>query len=275
MAANIKRDIESNRRRTDTMKAPAPGSKEAQLRALRTTSPVGRTAAQTKAQFTATHVSVQATPDTPATVAAKATMARKVMEGAAKALGVPTGPRTGIVEASTIAATGTLAAGPNLDAQAEKAAAARKGHLSGPAGSVEDDTKASATAAATTTAAGAEQENATMSKKAATAARKAKPAKKGAKSSARRAPKSDAARATKAGSSNKDSMVGKVIALASRPQGASPAELNKLTGWKGCPWKWQFSNPKKTGWCDRRGLGFEVKTVDGDTRYCVTTPAKK
>lgn len=245
MEANIKRDIEANRRRTDTMKTPAPGSKEAQLRALRsTTSPVGRTAAQTKAQFTATHVSVQATPDTPATVIAKATQARKVMEGAAQALGV------------TIPA-------------------ARKGHLSAPVGSVEDDTKAPATAEATTTAPTAEQENA-MSKKAATATRKSKPAKKGkpAKSTARRAPKSDAARTTKAGASDKDSMVGKVIELASRPNGASPAELNKLSGWKGCPWKWQFSNPKKTGWCDRRGLGFEVKTADGETRYCVT-PAKK
>lgn len=65
-------------------------------------------------------------------------------------------------------------------------------------------------------------------------------------------------------------MVVKILALASRPNGVSPAELNKVTEWKGAPWKWLFSNPKKNGYCDRWGYKFKVADHEGETRYCVT-----
>ncbi|HEY5378173.1 MAG TPA: hypothetical protein VIJ78_01385 [Pseudolabrys sp.] len=42
-------------------------------------------------------------------------------------------------------------------------------------------------------------------------------------------------------------MVVKILAAASRKQGVSPAELNKLTGCAGAPWKWLFKNPKRNG----------------------------
>jgi hypothetical protein len=48
-------------------------------------------------------------------------------------------------------------------------------------------------------------------------------------------------------------MVAKIIALALRPEGVSPAELNTVTEWKVAPWKWLFSNPKGTGYADRWG----------------------
>jgi hypothetical protein len=61
-------------------------------------------------------------------------------------------------------------------------------------------------------------------------------------------------------------MVVKILALASRKNGVSPAELNALTTWKGAPWKWLFSNPKKTGYCDRWGYRFKVLTEKDDPR---------
>jgi hypothetical protein len=90
-------------------------------------------------------------------------------------------------------------------------------------------------------------------KKAASA--KPKAAAKAAKPKAERAPKG---------------MVVKILALASRKGGVSPAELNKVTKWKGAPLKWLFSNPKKNGYCDRWGYKFEVRQIDDETRYCTT-----
>jgi hypothetical protein len=66
-------------------------------------------------------------------------------------------------------------------------------------------------------------------------------------------------------------MVVQILKLASRPTGVSPAELNKLTNWKGAPWKWLFSNPKKNGYCDRWNYKFKViEGPEGETRYSVT-----
>jgi hypothetical protein len=65
-------------------------------------------------------------------------------------------------------------------------------------------------------------------------------------------------------------MVVKILALASRKGGVSPAELNRVTDWKGAPWKWLFSNPKGNGYCDRWGYKFKVTDVDGETRYCAS-----
>jgi hypothetical protein len=53
-------------------------------------------------------------------------------------------------------------------------------------------------------------------------------------------------------------MVDAILKLARRDQGVTPAELNTLTAWKGAPWKWLFSNPKCTGYCDRRSLTLEI-----------------
>jgi hypothetical protein len=55
-------------------------------------------------------------------------------------------------------------------------------------------------------------------------------------------------------------MVTEILRLASRAKGVTPAELNALTGWKGAPWKWLFSNPKGTGYCDRWGYKVRVLT---------------
>lgn len=53
-------------------------------------------------------------------------------------------------------------------------------------------------------------------------------------------------------------MRAKIIELALRPEGVTPAELNELTEWKGAPWKWLFSNPKGTGFADRWGYKLSV-----------------
>src|SRR5579862_759300 len=62
-------------------------------------------------------------------------------------------------------------------------------------------------------------------------------------------------------------MVVEILKLSSRENGVSPAQLNELTKWKGAPWKWLFSNPKKTGYCDRWGYTFKVVDFNGETRY--------
>lgn len=99
---------------------------------------------------------------------------------------------------------------------------------------------------------------------------------KAAKAPAAKAPKAPAAKApaakapkepkepkaTKA-SDAKASMADALVALAMRPEGVSPAELNEVSKWNGAPWRWLFSNWQKTGWCDRRGLGFEVIKGEG------------
>ena len=83
------------------------------------------------------------------------------------------------------------------------------------------------------------------------------------------------AKATKPAKTNGDrkpsGMVIKILAMASRKSGVTPAELNKLTTWKGAPWKWLFSNPKGNGYCDRWNYKFKVERGDdGETRYFAT-----
>lgn len=60
-----------------------------------------------------------------------------------------------------------------------------------------------------------------------------------------------------------DGMAARIVALCCREQGATPAELNALTQWKGAPWKWLLSNRKGTGLADRYGYDL---TVDKDGR---------
>jgi len=65
--------------------------------------------------------------------------------------------------------------------------------------------------------------------------------------------------------------VAEILKLASRPKGASPAELNELTSWKGASWKWLFQNPKQNGYCDRWGYKLVVhKNEQGGVRYQVS-----
>jgi len=64
--------------------------------------------------------------------------------------------------------------------------------------------------------------------------------------------------------------VAEILKLASRPKGASPAELNELTSWKGAPWKWLLQNPKQNGYCDRWGYRLAVLQTDQGVRYHVT-----
>lgn len=63
-----------------------------------------------------------------------------------------------------------------------------------------------------------------------------------------------------------------ILKLASRTGGASARELNELTGWRGAPWRWLFSNPRKTGVCDRWGFDFHTQRTDSGVRYFVTKP---
>lgn len=67
--------------------------------------------------------------------------------------------------------------------------------------------------------------------------------------------------------------VAECIALALRPQGVTAKELNELTGWTGAPWRWNFSNPKNTGWAQKHGYDFEVKKEGGTVTYHLSAKA--
>lgn len=67
--------------------------------------------------------------------------------------------------------------------------------------------------------------------------------------------------------------VAECITLALRPQGVTAKELNELTGWNGAPWRWNFSNPKNTGWAQKHGYDFEAKKENGVTTYHLTAKA--
>jgi len=59
--------------------------------------------------------------------------------------------------------------------------------------------------------------------------------------------------------------------LASRPNGASRAELIKLTGWKQQAWKWYFVNSNDNGFCQKFGYKLDViEGKDGETRYRIS-----
>lgn len=77
---------------------------------------------------------------------------------------------------------------------------------------------------------------------------------------AAKAPKGE--RQPRAAKTAPDGMYARIVALCSRDEGATPAELNEMTKWKGAPWKWLLSNPKGTGLADRYGYELIV-TKDG------------
>ncbi|UGY13755.1 hypothetical protein HAP48_0035065 [Bradyrhizobium septentrionale] len=93
----------------------------------------------------------------------------------------------------------------------------------------------------------------TVTKKA-VAKKKTKPAKKKATA----APVKKAA-ATKRDSDKPSGMTAELVKLALRASGVTPAHLNERSKWKGAPWKWFFSNPKKTGVADRFGYKLKVE----------------
>lgn len=66
-------------------------------------------------------------------------------------------------------------------------------------------------------------------------------------------------------------MVAKIIDLAVREEGVTPAELNTLTNWKGAPWKWLFSNWKGTGYADRWGYNLIVTKNAKKVAYKLVT----
>jgi hypothetical protein len=55
----------------------------------------------------------------------------------------------------------------------------------------------------------------------------------------------------------------------------SPQKLNELTEWRGAPWKWLFSNPKKTGYADRWGYKFTVLQPDAENKRLVRYKVEK
>lgn len=70
------------------------------------------------------------------------------------------------------------------------------------------------------------------------------------------------------------SLARRCIELAQRDQGVTTAELNELTGWKGAPWRWLFSNRKGEGWCDKAGLPFRAERQGRNTVYHIDTEAR-
>lgn len=54
--------------------------------------------------------------------------------------------------------------------------------------------------------------------------------------------------------------VRKIVALASRPEGATKAELEAASGWKNAGWPWMFFNPKTgKGIAPRHGMKLVIK----------------
>lgn len=102
--------------------------------------------------------------------------------------------------------------------------------------------------------------------KKAAAKKKTKPAKKKATA----APAKKKAAATKRDSDKPSGMTAELVKLALRASGVTPAELNERSKWKGAPWKWFFSNPKKTGIADRFGYKLKVERDGRAVTYFLT-----
>ncbi|MGY3130098.1 type IV secretory pathway TrbL component [Bradyrhizobium sp. USDA 4501] len=65
-------------------------------------------------------------------------------------------------------------------------------------------------------------------------------------------------------------MTAELVKLAMRACGVTPAQLNEHSKWKGAPWKWFFSNPKKTGVADRFGYKLKVERNGRAVTYFLT-----
>ena len=102
------------------------------------------------------------------------------------------------------------------------------------------------------------------------AAKTPKPSKKAVTKERRAVVKAQKADKTNTGPTG---MAIQILKLASRKNGVTPLELNELTTWKGAPWKWLFSNPKGTGYCDRFNYSFEAIKDGRAVSYKVTKNA--
>lgn len=182
------------------------------------------------------------------------------------------GPRSGTVDRSTIAKTGTLLAGPNLDAQAKIDAAATNAAPSEPkakpdAAVKQERTVNSATAKKTNTRKDRRAAKSTKRRSVSEAAKNLRDA----KAKARTAVKADGPKVPEQGS-----MAEKIGKLASREQGASREELIKLSGWAQQAWKWYFVNSKDNGFCQKFGYDLKVIEKEGEpTRYKITKQKAK
>ena len=76
--------------------------------------------------------------------------------------------------------------------------------------------------------------------------------------------------ATKRNSDKPSGMTAELVKLACRASGVTPAQLNEHSKWKGAPWKWFFSNPKKTGVADRFGFKLKVERDGRAVTYFLT-----
>jgi hypothetical protein len=65
-------------------------------------------------------------------------------------------------------------------------------------------------------------------------------------------------------------MTGELVQMALRAKGATPKELNERSGWRGCPWRWFFSNRLGTGVADRFGLKLRVERDGRNVAYRLT-----
>ena len=76
--------------------------------------------------------------------------------------------------------------------------------------------------------------------------------------------------ATKRDGDKPSGMTAELVKLALRASGVTPAQLNEHSKWKGAPWKWFFSNPKKTGVADRFGYKLKVERDGRAVTYFLT-----
>jgi hypothetical protein len=108
----------------------------------------------------------------------------------------------------------------------------------------------------------------TKGKAAKTTKAAAKPTRKakGAVKAAKGTKAAETAKPTNGAPKQPRGMVVEILKLAHRTKGVSPTELNELTKWKGAPWKWLFSNPKKNGYADRFGYKFWITADDENAR---------
>ncbi|MET3969113.1 hypothetical protein [Bradyrhizobium sp. S3.9.1] len=77
--------------------------------------------------------------------------------------------------------------------------------------------------------------------------------------------------APKRNSDKPSGMTAELVRLALRASGVTPAQLNEHSKWKGAPWKWFFSNPKKTGVADRFGYKLKVERDGRAVTYFLST----
>ncbi len=74
-------------------------------------------------------------------------------------------------------------------------------------------------------------------------------------------------RAPRAAKTEPEGKYKQIIDLCARETGASPTELNELTGWTGAPWKWLLHNPKQTGLAQKYGYDFIASKDGRNVRY--------